>query len=92
MCQLDLVKETKTVSAVGCLESCPVLRCRQTCWELWSLARSMLSTGLGRAVGADELDKLLERILVMVVADGGVGEVRAGLLDDGGRREMKSGG
>ena len=26
---------------------------------------------------------------VVVVADGGVGEVRAGLLDDGGRREVQ---
>lgn len=31
------------VSAAGCSESCcPVIRCRQTCWELWSLAWSML--------------------------------------------------
>lgn len=31
------------VSAAGCSESCcPVIRCRQTCWELWRLAWSML--------------------------------------------------
>lgn len=31
------------VSAAGCSESCcPVIRCRQTCWELWCLAWSML--------------------------------------------------
>lgn len=43
----DLVRGTKTVSAAGCSESCcPVIRCRQTCWELWRLAWSMLSGGL----------------------------------------------
>lgn len=40
-------------------------------------------------VRADKLDKLLERLL-RVVADGGVGEVGAGLLDDWRRREMKT--
>lgn len=31
------------VSAAGYSESCcPVIRCRQTCWELWRLAWSML--------------------------------------------------
>lgn len=40
-------------------------------------------------VRADKLDKLLERLLG-VVADGVVGEVRAGLLDDWRRREMKT--
>lgn len=29
-------------SAGGYSESCPVFRCRQTGWELWSLAWSML--------------------------------------------------
>lgn len=29
-------------SAGGYSESCPVIRCRQTGWELWSLAWSML--------------------------------------------------
>lgn len=50
----------------------------------------MLSPGLPRAVGADELDKLLERVLVVVVADGGVREVGTGLLDDGGGGEVES--
>lgn len=40
-------------------------------------------------VRADKLDKLLERLLG-VVADGVVGEVRARLLDDWRRREMKT--
>lgn len=42
----ELREEKKTllpVSAAGCSESCcPVIRCRQTCWELWRLAWSML--------------------------------------------------
>lgn len=40
-------------------------------------------------VRANKLDKLLERLLG-VVTDGVVGEVRAGLLDDRRRREMKT--
>lgn len=46
-------------------------------------------TSLLTTVRADKLDKLLERLLG-VVADGVVGEVRARLLDDWRRREMKT--
>lgn len=91
----DLVRGTKTASAAGCSESCcPVIRCRQTCWELWRLAWSMLSGGLPRAVGTDKLHKFLQGVLsrVVVVADGWVGEVGARLLDDGGRREVQGRG
>lgn len=48
-----------------------------------------LCAGLPRAVGAHELHKLLKRILVVMVAYGGVGEVRAGLLDDRGGGEVQ---
>lgn len=48
-----------------------------------------LRTGLSCAVGAHKLHKVLERVLV-VVAYGGVAEVRAGLLDDGGGGEVQS--
>ena len=53
--------------------------------------RSYLARGLSGPIGADELNKLLEGVLsrVVVVADGWVGEVRAGLLDDGRRREVE---
>lgn len=91
----DLVRGTKTVSAAGCSESCcPVIRCRQTCWELWRLAWSMLSGGLPRAIGTDKLHEFLQGVLsrVVVVADGWVGEVGARLLDDGGRREVQGRG
>lgn len=49
----------------------------------------MLCAGLACAVGADKLHKLLKRVLVVMVAYGGVGEVRAGLLDDRGGREVQ---
>lgn len=40
---IHLYPEVLPVSAAGCSESCcPVIRCRQTCWELWRLAWSML--------------------------------------------------
>ena len=41
---LILMREVGGVpaSAGGYSESCPVFRCRQTGWELWSLAWSML--------------------------------------------------
>ena len=41
------------------------------------------------AVGADELHEVLERILPVVVADGGVGEVRPRLGQEGARREVQ---
>lgn len=47
---------------------------------------------LARAVGTDELHELFERVLMVVVADGGVGEIWTGLLDDGGGRKMKGRG
>lgn len=47
-----------------------------------TLRSTYLCAGLTGAVGAHELHKLLERVLMMVVAYGGVGEVGAGLLDD----------
>lgn len=47
-----------------------------------TLRSTYLCTGLTGAVGAHKLHKLLERVLMMVVAYGGVGEVGAGLLDD----------
>lgn len=50
-----------------------------------------LSGGRPRAISADKLHKFLKRVLsrVVVVSDGWVGEVRARLLDDGGRREVQ---
>lgn len=50
----------------------------------------MLSTGLPRTISTDELNKLLQGVLsrVVVVSYGGVGEVGARLLDDGGGREV----
>lgn len=48
-----------------------------------------LRAGLSCAVGAHKLHKLLKRVLVVMVAYGGVGEVRAGLLDDRGGGEMQ---
>ena len=57
------------------------------------LKRTHLCAGLSTTVGAHELHKLLERVLVMVVPDGRVGgEVGAGLLDDGGGGEVEGGG
>ncbi len=47
---------------------------------------------LPRAVSTDELDELFEWVLMVVIADGGVGEVWTGLLDDGGGRKMKGRG
>lgn len=85
-----LVRGTRTESAGGYSESCPVFRCRQTGWELWSLAWSMLCARLSWAIGAHKLHKLLERVLVVMVAYGGVGEIRAGLLDDRRGGEMQS--
>lgn len=41
------------------------------------------------AVGADELHEVLERVLPVVVADGGVGEVRPRLGQEGARREVQ---
>lgn len=51
--------------------------------------RTHLCTGLSGAVGTHKLHKLLEGVLVVVVAYGGVGEVGAGLLDDGGGGEVQ---
>lgn len=51
-----------------------------------------LGTGLSGAVGAHKLHKLLKGVLVVVVADGGVGEVGAGLLDDGRGGEVQGRG
>lgn len=47
---------------------------------------------LPRAVSTDELDELFEWVLMVVIADCGVGEVWTGLLDDGGSRKMKGRG
>lgn len=53
---------------------------------------SYLCTRLSWAVSAHKLHKLLQRVLVVVIAYGGVCEVRTGLLDDGGGGEVQSGG
>lgn len=50
----------------------------------------MLCAGLSRAVGAHKLHKLLKWVLVVMVAYGGVCEVRAGLLDDRRGGEVQS--
>lgn len=55
---------------------------------LQNLQDTYLGAGLSCAVGAHKLHKLLKRVLVMV-AYGGMGEVRTGLLDDGGGREVQ---
>lgn len=52
----------------------------------------MLCAGLSCAISAHKLHKLLKRVLVVMVAYGGVGEVRAGLLDDRGGGEVQGGG
>lgn len=49
-----------------------------------------LCAGLSCAIGAHKLHKLFKRVLVVVIAYGGVGEVWAGLLDDRGRGEVQS--
>lgn len=53
----------------------------------------MLSSGLTRAVRAHKLHKLLQGVLpvVVVVADGRVCKVRAGLLNDGRGGEVQGG-
>lgn len=48
-----------------------------------------LCARLSRGVGAHKLHKLLKWVLVVMVAYGGVGEVRAGLLDDRGGGEVQ---
>lgn len=73
------------------------LQCHQPrCGFLFTLLFSIttarpayLCAGLAGAVGAHKLHKLLERVLMMVVAYGGVGEVGAGLLDDRRRGEVQ---
>lgn len=59
----------------------------------YEVTSSYLTTSLSWSVGAHELHELLERVLsrVVVVSDGGMGEVRAGLLDDGGWGEVQGG-
>lgn len=59
------------------------------CWTPWL---TYLCTGLSCAVSAHKLHKLLKRVLVVMVAYGGVGEVRAGLLDDRGGGEVQGWG
>lgn len=48
-----------------------------------------LRARLSGGVGAHKLHKLLKGVLVVMVAYGGVGEVRAGLLDDRGGGEVQ---
>lgn len=52
-------------------------------------ATTYLRAGLPGGVGAHKLHKLLKGVLVVMVANGGVGEVRAGLLDDRGGGEVQ---
>ena len=73
-----------------CLSVCvSVCVCVYNCEMLLSYIKESHLPPLLARVRADKLDKLLEGLL-RVVADGRVGEVRAGLLDDGRRGEMQA--
>lgn len=56
-----------------------------------ALWESYLTSSLAWSISTHKLHKLFEWVLprVVVVADGGVSEVRARLLDDGGRGKVQ---